>query len=148
VKSNWKSTIWIFLSIHWVPYILSIFLPPPHELDDREFDSRKGLGIFVFTTLSRPALDPPSLLSNGYQASFREGKAAGAWSWPLTTDLHLVPRSGMRGVILHCPNTPSWRGSHLKHRYKFTFNLSFKSSIFTLLHILSESGSKRRLYGT
>jgi hypothetical protein len=27
-----------------------------YELDDREFESRQGLGIFLFTTASRPAL--------------------------------------------------------------------------------------------
>jgi hypothetical protein len=29
-----------------------------YGLDDREFDSRHGLGIFLFTTASRPALGP------------------------------------------------------------------------------------------
>jgi hypothetical protein len=27
-------------------------------LDDREFETRQGLGIFIFTTASRPALEP------------------------------------------------------------------------------------------
>jgi len=38
---------------------------------------------------SPPSLDwvsgPPSLLSNGYQRLFPGNKAAGAWSWPLTS---------------------------------------------------------------
>jgi hypothetical protein len=42
------------------------------------FDSRRGLRIFLFTTASRTALGPPSLLSNGYQGLFPGGKAAGA----------------------------------------------------------------------
>jgi hypothetical protein len=29
---------------------------------------------------------PPSLLSNGYRGSFPGGKAAGSWSWPLTSN--------------------------------------------------------------
>jgi len=28
---------------------------------------------------------PPSLLSHGYRGSFPGGKAAGLWSWPLTS---------------------------------------------------------------
>jgi hypothetical protein len=38
-------------------------------------------------------------------------KEAGARSWPLTTHLHLMPRSRMRGAILPLPNTPSWGGA-------------------------------------
>jgi hypothetical protein len=34
------------------------------------FDSRPELGIFLFTTASRTALGPPSLLSSGYQELF------------------------------------------------------------------------------
>jgi hypothetical protein len=37
------------------------------------FDSRRGLGIFLFTTASRTDLGPPSLLSNGYQGLFPWG---------------------------------------------------------------------------
>jgi len=36
-----------------------------------------------FTHPSRPALDPPSLLYNGYRV-FPGSKAAGAWRWPPT----------------------------------------------------------------
>jgi hypothetical protein len=50
-----------------------------YGLDDRGFESRQGMGIFLFTTASRPALRPiqppiqwvPGALSLG-------GKAAGA----------------------------------------------------------------------
>jgi hypothetical protein len=37
-----------------------------YELDNRGFESRQGLGIFLFTTAS----SPPRLLSNGYQGLF------------------------------------------------------------------------------
>jgi len=40
---------------------------------------------------------PPSLLSNGYRGSFIGGKAAGAWSWPLTSIQFRGQR--MRGAI-------------------------------------------------
>jgi len=49
------------------------------------FDSRKGKYFFLFTTASRPALGPPRALPNGYQGFFPGGRAAGAWSWPLTS---------------------------------------------------------------
>jgi hypothetical protein len=34
---------------------------PGYGLDDREFDSRQGLGTFLLTTASRPALGPTKL---------------------------------------------------------------------------------------
>jgi hypothetical protein len=37
------------------------------------FHSRRGLGIFLFTTASRTALGPTHLLSNGYQELFPWG---------------------------------------------------------------------------
>jgi len=43
-------------------------------------------GIFL-SSPTRPdrVQDSPSLLSNGYRGSNHGGKAAEAWSWPLTT---------------------------------------------------------------
>jgi hypothetical protein len=31
-------------------------------------------------------------------------------------------------LYLHSPNTPSWRGAHLKHRDNFTFNTADKTN--------------------
>jgi hypothetical protein len=68
-----------------------------------------GLGIFLFTTASRTARGPLSLLSNGYRGLFPRGKAAGAWRWPLTSiqcrsqecvDLHLHFPIRLHGVVL------------------------------------------------
>jgi hypothetical protein len=69
------------------------------------FDSRKGQGISPLATLSTRALWPtqptwmggPGLLSKGIRVSFPGSKAAGAVK--LTTELHLVPRTRMRGAI-------------------------------------------------
>jgi hypothetical protein len=52
-----------------------------YGLDDRVlgFDSRQGLGIFLFITTSRTALGPtPTSYPMGTRGSFLEGKAAGA----------------------------------------------------------------------
>jgi hypothetical protein len=41
-----------------------------YGLDDWGFKFWQRLGIFLFTNMSRLALCPPSLLSNGYQRFF------------------------------------------------------------------------------
>jgi hypothetical protein len=50
------------------------------------FESRRGPGIFLNDTVSRPALGPPSLLSSGSRGSFPGGKVVGTWSWLLTSN--------------------------------------------------------------
>jgi hypothetical protein len=92
----------IFLQL----YVLHFF-----GLDEVQgFDSRRGLGIFLFNTASRTALgltQPPIqwipvALSLGVKRPRRE------------TD-HSPPSSAevkrMRGAILLLPNTSSWRGA-------------------------------------
>jgi hypothetical protein len=96
-----------------------------------EFDSRRRLGIFLFTTASRTALGPtqppiqwaPGALFLGVK---RPGREAG----------HSPPSSAeVRECVelyLHSPNTPSWRGAQLKkHRDNFTFSSlhCFSSSV-------------------
>jgi hypothetical protein len=52
----------------------------------------------------------PASYSMGTSGSFPGGKAAGAYSWPLTS----IQCRGQECVELYChsPNTPSWRGAH------------------------------------
>jgi hypothetical protein len=47
------------------------------------------------------------------RGSFSGDKAAGAWSWPLTSICCRVQEC--MELYLHSSNTPSWRGAHLKH---------------------------------
>jgi hypothetical protein len=79
------------------------------------FDSRWGLGIFLFTTASRPAPGPTQppiqwvagALSLGVKRSGREA------------DHSPPPSAEVKGWVelyLHFPNTSSWRGAHLKHK--------------------------------
>jgi hypothetical protein len=56
-----------------------------------EFDSRRGLGIFLFTTASRTALGP-----NQPPVQWVPGALSLGLKWPgvkLITHLHLVPKS-------------------------------------------------------
>jgi hypothetical protein len=83
-----------------------------------------GLGIFLFTTASRTALEPtqppvqwvPGALSLEVKRPERE------------TD-HSPP-SGAEvkecvELYLHSPNMPSWRGAESQHREKFTLPLPY-----------------------
>jgi hypothetical protein len=71
-------------------------------VDDRWFESREGLGIFLFTTPSRPALEPtqpptpwvPGALSLGFKRPGREADH----SPPPSADVK------MRGDITPLPN--------------------------------------------
>jgi hypothetical protein len=65
--------------------------------------SGPGRGWEFFSVPPRPArlwpAPPPSLIGNGYQ------------DVKLTTHLHLMPTSRMRGDIPPLPSTSSWRGA-------------------------------------
>jgi len=61
------------------------------------------------------------LLSDGHRGLF-PWEVSGQFM-KLTTHLHPMPRSRMRGAIPPFLDTPSWRGAELKHRY--SFNLTF-----------------------
>jgi hypothetical protein len=92
------------------------------------FDSWRGLGIFLFTTTSRMALRPtqPAIqwvrgaLSLGVKRLGREAD-------------HSPPSSAKAEewveLYLHSPNTPSWRGSQLKHTENFTFTFTLPQGL-------------------
>jgi hypothetical protein len=80
---------------------------------------------------------PLSLLSMGNRGFFSAGKAVGAWK--LTTYLHLVPRSRIRGAIPPLPSTPSWRGAQLK-RSTETLPLPLPLPLRYISNIESEGG--------
>jgi hypothetical protein len=122
ISSNYATN---FPSTHISNHLLTIILPfedavsrdsavgiaTGYGLDDWEFGVRVPVGSRIFTSPCRPDrfCGPPNLLYNGYRDLFPGGKAAGAWSWPLT--LQLVPRSRKCGSIHPLPHTPSWRSA-------------------------------------
>jgi hypothetical protein len=79
------------------------------------FDSRRGLGIFLFTSASITALGPtqppiqwvPGALSLGIKRPGRETDHSPPFSAEVKEWVELY---------LHSPSTPSWRGAQLKHR--------------------------------
>jgi hypothetical protein len=82
--------------------------------DDRGFEFRLGMGIFLFTTVSRPALEPtqptiqwvPGALFLGVKQPGREANHSPTSSAEVK-----------KGVVLHLhsSNTPAWRGVQLKN---------------------------------
>jgi hypothetical protein len=86
-----------------------------YGLDDRGFESRQGLGIFLFTTASRPALgttQPPIQWVPG-ALSLRVKRPGGEAD-------HLPPTSAevkeCVELYFHSPNTPSWCGAQCSQR--------------------------------
>jgi hypothetical protein len=83
------------------------------------FDSRWGLGIFLFTTASRMALRPtkppiqwvPGALSLGVKRLRCEADHSPSSITEVKKWVELY---------LHSPITPPWRGAQLKHRDNFT----------------------------
>jgi hypothetical protein len=107
------------------------------------FDSRRGLGIFLFDIISRPALGPTQTPIQWVQGSLslwikRPGREAD----------HSLPSSVevKECVELHLDtNKSSWRG--VKYRDNFTFTFTFTrsrvSSVSTALGYMLDNGGSR-----
>jgi hypothetical protein len=88
----------------------SVGIATGYGMDDGGFESRQGLGIFLFATASRPALGPtqppiqsvPGTLSLGVK---RPGHEADL-SPPSSAEVKECAE-----LYLHSPNTSSWRGA-------------------------------------
>jgi hypothetical protein len=83
-----------------------------YGLDDRGFGVRVPVGLKIFSSPESPdrLWGPPSLLSKGYLRLFPRGIAAGAWSWPLTSnyclgqenvDLYIHSLTRLHGLVLN-----------------------------------------------
>jgi hypothetical protein len=103
---------WLYCAGTVGMFVSSVGIALGYGLDDRcvlGFDSRRGLGIFHFSTASRTALGPaqPSIqwvvetLSLGVKRPGREADPSPPSS---AKDKECVE------LYLHSPNTPSWRG--------------------------------------
>jgi hypothetical protein len=93
------------------------------------FDSRLGLGIFLFTVASKTALGPtqPSI-------QWVPGALSLGVKWPGRETVHSPP-SGAEvkecvGLYLHFSNTPSWRGAQFKKITGTTLSLYIYSFFF------------------
>jgi hypothetical protein len=97
------------------------------------FNSLWGLGIFLFTTVSRMALGPahPASYPMGTKGSFPGNKAAGH-----EAD-HSPPSSAevkeCMELYLHSSNIPSWHGAQLKHRDNFISTLAVPLCLHTVM---------------
>jgi hypothetical protein len=82
-----------------------------YGLDDRGVKVRFPVGSRIFS-LCRPnwLWGPPRLLSNGYRQFFPRVKAAGSWSWPVTSnycreqgnvDPYILSSIRLHGIVLN-----------------------------------------------
>jgi hypothetical protein len=103
-------------------------------LDDRGsigFDSRRGLGIFLLTTASRPALrpiEPPTQWARGaFSLGVKRPRREADHSPPSSAEFKEWVE-----LYLHSPGTSSWRGAQLKHRDNFTFYMNSKLQVYQI----------------
>jgi hypothetical protein len=98
-------------------------------LDDQGFKSQQGLGIFLFTTASTPALGPtqppiqwvPGALSLGLKPPAREADHSPTSSTEVKE---------CKELYLYSPNIPSWHGAQLKIKHRDDFTFTFTLLLF------------------
>jgi len=75
-----RSCAYVYMLIHTFHNGTGARIALRYELDDRGFESRKGLGMFLFTTTSRPALMPIQPPIQWVQGALTTGV-----KWPFTS---------------------------------------------------------------
>jgi hypothetical protein len=115
-----------YVVILWCYSDSSVGIALGYRLDDRDSRVRfpGGLGIFLFTSASRPDLGPtqppiqwvPEALSLGVKRPGREADHSSPSSAEVKEWVELY---------LHSHHTPTCRGAQLKHKDNFTFTFTF-----------------------
>jgi hypothetical protein len=124
---SWKGFLWdavhdtliehISIIIIWLHNVINhsrdsvVGIATGYGLDEQGVGVGVPVGSRIFSSSRCP--DPlwgsPSPLSNGYRGRFPRDKAAGAWSWPLTSN---KCRGKIKcGSIRPLPHTYSWRSA-------------------------------------
>jgi hypothetical protein len=99
------------------------------------FDSRRGLGIFLFTTVSSPALEPTQP-----HIQWVPGAISWAWSWPLTSVQCRGQR--MRGAVPALPQYVFMAWCSVKQRDNFTFASTFRILISSATNMSNNSWTR------
>jgi hypothetical protein len=108
-----------------------------YGLDDRGSRFRFPVGAGNFSLHHRVQNGSeahPASCPMGTRGSFPGGKAAGSWSWPLTSILCRGQR--MSGAIPPLPNTPSWRGAQLKKAQRQLYSLYLSQILIIIIIII------------
>jgi hypothetical protein len=111
-KSTGTTLLLPYLYLIWESRDSSVGIALGYGLDDRGSRVRFPAGAWNFSLHHRVQYGSrvhPASYPMGTRSFFPGGKAAGAWTWPLTS----VQCRGQRmsGAIPSPPNTPSWRGA-------------------------------------
>jgi len=81
-----------------------------HRLDDwGSVPSRGNDGILLFATAFKPALGPIQPPLQQVPGALTSGEGGSCRGVKVTSHLHLILRSRMRGAIPPLPNTSKWR---------------------------------------
>jgi hypothetical protein len=99
-----KTTFFILyiLLMRWSSRYIAVAIANGYGLDDRGAGVRIPVGSRTFSSCRADRLwDPPTSCLMGTRGSFPEVKAAGAWSWPFTSNL--CPGQENMDLYFHSP---------------------------------------------